>query len=108
VRDGITWETYVPGHSKGDPAHLLSLRPDAFFQFWDLSILPVARPRHHVRRHGYVLMAEFWLRRDSPYLLPGALPPAAPPGAEPGPRARRGGAAGASLPVSGAAAAAGR
>lgn len=80
VRDGTTWETYVPGHSKGDPMYLLSLRPDAFFQFWDLQILPVARPRHHVRRHGYVLMAEFWLRRDSPYLEPGALPPAPPGG----------------------------
>jgi hypothetical protein len=79
VRDSITWETYVPGHSKSDPTYLLSQRPDAFFQFWDLEILPVARPRHHVRQHGYVLAAEFWLRRDSPYLLPGALPPAPPP-----------------------------
>lgn len=80
VRDGITWESYVPGHSKADPAYLLSLRPDAFFQLWDLAILPVARPRHHVRRHGYVLVGEFWLRRDSPYLKPEALPPPAPPG----------------------------
>lgn len=78
VRDGVSWESYVPGHAKGDPAYLVAQRPDAFFQFWDLDILPVARPRHHMRRLGYVLVGEFWLRRDSPYLRPGALPPAAP------------------------------
>lgn len=71
--DGLHWSTYVPGHMKRDPEYLLARRPDAFFQFWDLGALPVRWPRHHMRWSGYASRGEFWLRRDSPYLLPGAL-----------------------------------
>lgn len=81
VRDGVSADNYVPGHSKTDPAYVLAQRPDAFFQLWDLDVLPVAHPRHHMRRLGYAQVGDFWLRRDSPYLLPGAIPP--PPPAPP-------------------------
>lgn len=66
---------YRPGHHKSDAAYLLAQRPDAFFQFWDIDRLPVRWPRRHLRQSGYAQVGEFWLRRDSPYLLPGALAP---------------------------------
>lgn len=71
---------YVPGHHKSDPAYLLAQQPDAFFQLWDIDRLPVRWPRHHLRDLGYVQAGEFWLHRDSPYLLPGALDPPPAPG----------------------------
>lgn len=75
VRAGLGWEEYRPGHVKADAEYLLALRPDAFFQLWDLTRLPVRWPRHHMRRSGYLQVGDFWLRRDSPYLLT-SVPPA--------------------------------
>lgn len=70
----LPWQRYTPGHLKRDLGYLMSRRPDAFFQFWDLENLPARWPRHFMRRSGYVQVGEPWLRRDSPYLRPGVLP----------------------------------
>ena len=72
----LSWRHWVPGHDKVDATDLLARRPDAFFQGWMLDALPVPEPRRHVDEElGYQAVEEFWLRRDSPYLLPGALDP---------------------------------
>jgi hypothetical protein len=78
LRNGMTWREFTPGHSKSAPMYLLSRHPDAFFQFWDLSRLPVRNPKAYLAEIGYEQVGEFWIRRDSPFLLPNALDPPGP------------------------------
>jgi hypothetical protein len=93
--DEDNYDSFTPGHDKYDEIRLLEeQRPDGFFQIWGIK-KELGLPTDVMPKYGYKRVDGFWLRADSPYLLP--LPseiPAPPPapaaeGQAPG-RQRRG------------------
>ncbi|HEV7508771.1 MAG TPA: hypothetical protein VGS07_28080 [Thermoanaerobaculia bacterium] len=94
--DEDNYESFTPGHDKYDEIRLLEeQRPDGFFQIWGIK-KELGMPTEVMPKYGYRKIGGFWLRADSPYLLPPPsdlpAPPPAPPepvGQNPG-RRRRG------------------
>ncbi len=92
--DEDNYDSFVPGHDKYDEIRLLEeQRPDGFFQIWGIK-KELGMPTEVMPKYGYKKVGNFWLRADSPYLLPPpANLPAPPPVSweEPAPaRKRRG------------------
>jgi len=77
--DEDNYDSFIPGHDKYDEIRLLEeQRPDGFFQIWGIK-KELGLPTDVMPKYGYKKIAGFWLRADSPNLLP---PPAnlpAPP-----------------------------
>ena len=70
------FDTFRPGHTKwNDPRLLGEQRPDAFFQIWGVRFL--GRVPEVMARYGYHRVGGFWVRADSPFIVP---PPASAAG----------------------------
>jgi hypothetical protein len=70
------FDTFRPGHTKwNDPRLLGEQRPDAFFQIWGVRFL--GRVPEVMARYGYHRVGGFWVRADSPNIVP---PPVSAPG----------------------------
>jgi hypothetical protein len=67
------YQLYKPGHVKWSVDRLLrEQRPDAFFQIW--GVRRAVGPTVEVMpRYGYQRDGDFWVRADSPYVLPAAV-----------------------------------
>ena len=75
---------YKPGHVKWNEDRLLrEQRPDAFFQIWGVR-RAVGPAQEVMPRFGYRRDGEFWVRADSPFVLPAAVKaqPAGPSAAD--------------------------
>ncbi|HSS47947.1 MAG TPA: hypothetical protein VLX28_03275 [Thermoanaerobaculia bacterium] len=80
--DEDNYESFTPGHDKYDEIRLLEeQRPDGFFQIWGIK-KELGLPTEVMPKYGYKKIGGFWLRADSPYLLP---PPSSLPVAPPAP-----------------------
>ncbi|MFY9822257.1 MAG: hypothetical protein WAM82_12820 [Thermoanaerobaculia bacterium] len=80
--DEDNYDSFTPGHDKYDDVRLLEQqRPDGFFQLWGVR-KAIGLPTDVMPKYGYRKVYGFWLRTDSPYLLP---PPAEIPAAPPPP-----------------------
>ncbi|HEV7787343.1 MAG TPA: hypothetical protein VGQ28_18515 [Thermoanaerobaculia bacterium] len=80
--DEDNYESFTPGHDKYDEIRLLEeQRPDGFFQIWGIK-KELGLPTEVMPKYGYKKVGGFWLRADSPYLLPPPsnlpFPPPAP------------------------------
>jgi hypothetical protein len=76
--DEDDFDTFRPGHSKWDERRLLTeQRPDAFFQIWGVR-RGLGRPVDVLPVYGYRRKARFWVRSDSPYIVPGPVAPRPP------------------------------
>jgi len=90
--DEDNYDSFIPGHDKYDEIRLLEeQRPDGFFQIWGIK-KELGLPTEVMPKHGYKKVGSFWLRADSPYLLPPPAPLPVPPPApweEPTPARKR-------------------
>jgi len=76
--DEDDFDSFRPGHAKWDERRLLTeQRPDAFFQIWGVR-RGLGRPVDVLPPYGYRRKARFWVRQDSPYIVPGPVAPRAP------------------------------
>jgi hypothetical protein len=83
--DEDNYEAFTPGHDKYDEIRLLEeQRPDGFFQIWGIK-KELGLPTEVMPKYGYRKVGGFWLRADSPYLLPPPADLPAPPPAPPEP-----------------------
>ena len=77
--DEDNYDSFVPGHDKYDEIRLLEeQRPDGFFQIWGIK-KELGLPTDVMPKYGYKKVGAFWLRADSPYLLPPPTDWPAPP-----------------------------
>jgi hypothetical protein len=77
--DEDNYESFTPGHDKYDEIRLLEeQRPDGFFQIWGIK-KELGLPTEVMPKYGYRKVDGFWLRADSPYLLPPPADLPAPP-----------------------------
>jgi hypothetical protein len=81
--DEDNFDGFRPGHVKWDQPRLLGVqRPDAFFQIWGIK-RGMGKVADVLPSYGYRKVGRFWVRADSPYLLPQAAPPPAEEEEEP-------------------------
>jgi hypothetical protein len=67
------YQFFKPGHVKWSEDRLLrEQRPDAFFQIWGVR-RSVGPAQEVMPRFGYQRDGDFWVRADSPYVLPVAV-----------------------------------
>jgi hypothetical protein len=82
------FDTFRPGHTKwNDPRLLGEQRPDAFFQIWGVRFL--GRVPEVMARYGYHRVGGFWVRADSPFIVPPTVSAAGEGDPDLAPRRRR-------------------
>jgi arabinofuranosyltransferase len=75
--DEDDFDGFRPGHAKWNEQRLLTeQRPDAFFQIWGVR-RGLGRPVDVLPGYGYRKKARFWVRQDSPFIVPGPVAPRA-------------------------------